>query len=129
MTEDSKPPIVFEVFNEHWNTGGFNPIGKTVDKHAMLRDTLLSVAELAKLMRDANDGGGLHIIVADGNIEDESIEFCLNQTDHPLTKEEKAFACWMLEEFSSETRGMAYWLMTYDLIDAMNELVGEKRHD
>lgn len=60
--------------------------------------TLRRANALAIRIRDANEFGGLHIAVSDGNLEDEHIEFCLEQTDKPLTEEERQLANDLMDE-------------------------------
>lgn len=67
------------------------------------------VLNLAERIRDANDFGGLHLVVADGNVDDEDIEYCMSQTDKPLTDEEKKLADDLLYS-EVEIRHFAYWL-------------------
>jgi len=53
-----------------------------------------------------NHFGALHIIIADGNVEEEHIEFCMSEEG--ITQEEHAFANMLLEEFSEEERHAIY---------------------
>jgi len=43
--------------------------------------------QLIQRVRDANPFGACHIVVDDGNMEDDHIKFCLNQDD--ITPEER----------------------------------------
>jgi hypothetical protein len=51
--------------------------------------------------------GPLHIVVEDGNCEDEHIEWCLssaNSAARPLTDAERSFATRLLNDFQEEER-------------------------
>ncbi len=63
--------------------------------------------DLSARMDDANSFGPLHIVVGDGNLEDEHIEFCLEQPG--ITPEEETLAEDLL--YSEEAlRHFAWWL-------------------
>lgn len=82
----------------------------------MIRDNVWhQLIDLADRIKETNDFGGLHIVVSGGNVEDEHIEWCLEQTDKPLTKEEKELAndlLWSQEEI----RSFSYFLSQNEII-------------
>ncbi len=80
---------------------------------------LREIIELAERMDAVDHYGGLHIVVADGNCDDESVEFCLEQTEKPLTSEERELAQ-DLQVQEEEARFVAYWLS--DRLELANAL-------
>jgi len=90
-----------------------------------LKERLRAAIDLARRMDTMNEFGGLHIIVSDGNIEDEHIEFCQEQTDKPLTVEERLFLV-DFEMEPSEIRGLAYFLSSNNAADEMEQLLAEQ---
>lgn len=72
-------------------------------------EAMRSAIGLSRRISDADEFGGLHIVVADGNVEDEDVEFCITQTDSPLTDEERLLAEDLLYR-EEEIRALAYWL-------------------
>ena len=65
------------------------------------------VLDLATRIDAADDFGALHIVVSDGNMEDEHIEFCLN--DARITAKEISLANDLLYS-EIELRCFSYWL-------------------
>lgn len=66
-----------------------------------------AMRELAVEMCRMNEFGALHIVVADGNMEDDHIRFCLEQPS--ITSEETDFARKLLD-IPEEQRFMVYAL-------------------
>lgn len=64
------------------------------------------IIPMAKLCAAQDEFGALHIVVSDGNLEDEHIEFCLQSDD--ITEEETKFARKLLEEYTEEQRAMVW---------------------
>ncbi len=60
----------------------------------------------ARELNTINEFGALHIFVADGNCEDEHVEWCIQQPN--ITDEEHDFATRMLEQFTEEQRFGVY---------------------
>lgn len=79
-------------------------MSETEVEKAQLREILA----LAERMDTVDHYGGLHIIVADGNCDDDSVEFCLEQTEKPLSSEERSLAEDLFER-GEEDRFAAYW--------------------
>jgi hypothetical protein len=57
-------------------------------------------------MSRQDEFGALHIVVANGNCEDEHVQFCLDQPN--ITAGEQAFARILLDEFTEEERFAVY---------------------
>lgn len=74
------------------------------------------IVTAARELNTMSDCGALHIFVADGNCDDESIEFCLAQPN--LTDVERDFATRMAC-FSEETRYAIYAFAQCSDIDAV----------
>lgn len=72
-------------------------------------DSSITTEVLARLIRDTNPYGTLHIVVDDGNMEDSSIDFCLGLPN--LTDEERKLAL-LLKSCPLEQRDAAWKLST-----------------
>jgi hypothetical protein len=68
------------------------------------------VLDLSVRINTANSFGALHIVVGDGNMDDENIEFCLKQPE--ITLEEIKLAEDLLSS-EIELRAFSYWLSDY----------------
>lgn len=84
---------------EHWDTGEELPLPYP---------TRAAFLVARKIMR-ANDGGPLHIIVADGNVADSHIEFCEGQS--PSLSERQLLA--ELRALTYEQREAAWHYASY----------------
>lgn len=76
---------------------------------SMTMDQMCAEMKAAALEMNTHDEfGALHIFVADGNCEDEHLEFCLAQPN--ITEREKEFALRMLTEMTEEMRAGVFAL-------------------
>lgn len=85
------------------------PDRPNAEEAARLREGLSAAVSIAEQMGGANEFGGLHIVVSDGNTDEESVQWCIDQTDKPLAVEERALAEEMLF-WGDEITAFAYWL-------------------
>lgn len=67
----------------------------------------LEIAMVARAMAECDDFGPLHIIVGDGNLDDEDIEFCRSSPHRPLTEHEQVFLT-ALAQMTSAERHIAF---------------------
>jgi hypothetical protein len=77
----------------------------------MTVDELLKyVLPMASEWQKQNEFGALHIVVSDGNVEDEHIEYCLKEPN--ITESEREFANRLLEDYTESQRHMV-WELTH----------------
>lgn len=71
-------------------------------------DLIEKMLVAAEKIAAASPDGALHIFIADGNCENEHIEWCMEQPD--ITTDEMALCRWMYEEISEHVRFGAWAL-------------------
>lgn len=87
-----------------------------------LENLIARTTAMAALLNQQNEFGALHIVVSDGNMEDEDIEFCMEQPN--ITPDEMEFAQKLRREFSEEERFMIYAIANCLQADALAEKEG-----